>query len=239
MDGLGLFFTVYRRPQYFSRAIRSWLEVDQVRDLDQVHFFIEPTGVSFEQERVARQIPQACIHHNSDKYGVLENPYQGFTEVFKEGYDYVIIAEEDVVVTRDVLRYHSWCRSEYKDDPSVLAVCSYVRESSGSIQNVHRVGEFSPVIWGTWRDRWESLLGPTWDHKYDSGPVSGVEQGWDWNIDTRLIPKYNKVCVFPTVSRSDHIGRDGGTHMTPELFHSVEGWSSTIDSDTFIDVSEF
>jgi hypothetical protein len=84
---------------------------------------------------------------------------------------------------------------------------------------VARTTKFCPLIWGTWADRWYEHISDTWDFDYSSGNPDGSEAGWDWNLSRIAIAK-RKHFVFPTLSRSNHIGQFQGTHMRPENFES-------------------
>jgi hypothetical protein len=129
------------------------------------------------------------------------------------------LAEDDITVSTDILEYFEWAREEFRDDPEVLAVCSFDShlESPGHVfgpGDVTKQRWFSPLVWGTWTDRWSNVLRDTWDFDYSYS-------GWDWHVRRDiLVDRWH--CVFPRQSRSTHIGQFRGTHMMPEHFHETQ-----------------
>ena len=65
-----------------------------------------------------------------------------------------------------------------------------------------------------WRDRWEKILEPEWDWRCDlGGPATS---GYDWTIQTQVIPRHGMVCVVPDASRSQNIGQFEGWATNPQ-----------------------
>jgi hypothetical protein len=123
------------------------------------------------------------------------------------------------VVSDDTLEYFEWASTVYETHPRVAAVCGYTEEQ-GPLDGVVLEKRFSPWIWGTWRDRWRKLIGPTWDHDYSTyNGHPGNQSGWDWNLNTRIYPEYGLYTAFPTSSRVQNIGVFG-VHGTPGNFET-------------------
>lgn len=216
--------TAYMRHVYLQQSLLSWSKVRGVELVDFTVFIEDSPLQSVLAKTVRETLPHAKVELNSVRYGVLENPYRAFTCAFsRPGYpdDFVILAEEDVVVSTDVLEYFEWAAAEFEYDQSALGVCAFSRRPRAEVrvEEVALLPDFCPLVWGTWRDRWFNTLQPTWDHDYTSGPTPGVQQGWDWNINVRV--RGDRGFVFPSQSRSDHIGRIGGAHCTAELFEQT------------------
>lgn len=216
-------FTAYNRPYYLEATIASWNEVRLLGD-HRVEFSIDPSDILKEVVEVARNIETlAILNVNYEKLGVLKNPWNAINESFKLGYaDFVILAEDDVAVSTDVLEYFNWAAETYKNDDGVLCVNAYSRIGGGNENEVTRDYNFSPLVWGIWKDRWENLIRDTWDKDYSTGKSDGSEAGWDWNIN-RIIARENMAVIKPIQSRSDHLGQFQGTHMTPDLYESSRG----------------
>lgn len=213
-----LFLTAFNRPQYLSQALASW---QSVRGLEDWAIFaqIEPNAFAEEQRddilHAFRDHPNVEVVINPQRYGVLHNPWVGFEHLFMErDYSFVVRTEDDLVVSADVLEYFDWASEKFKNNTSVATVNAYtVRE--GPVDEVALVPIFSPLVWGTWFDRWEGLLGPTWDHDYSTyNDTPGNQAGWDWNINTRLFPQHQLLACFPLASRVHNIGLVG-THSLP------------------------
>lgn len=149
---------------------------------------------------------------NPRRLGVLSNPWHALDLCFSRGAPFAVLAEEDTPVADDVLEYLAWARAAYEADRQVAAVCAHYlgRPAAGDPAAVIRDRLFSPVVWGTWADRWAALLRDTWDHDYE-------HNGWDWHINSLLAGRDLRV-IKPALSRSQHIGEHGGAHCTPGFY---------------------
>lgn len=215
--------TVCDRPDYLNQVLRSWRLVEGVTDVSW-WFMLEPTvhqsACWYEIDRFCRGLRGSphTIWPNERQLGVLENPYQGLKLAFDAGHDYVILAEDDVLVSRDVLAYHAWAAGRCRSLADVLAVCSHTIDGGpGEEYDAGFLPKFDPLVWGTWADRWRRVIEPTWDHDYSTGPGGGQQAGWDWNLNRQLAER-RMTTVTPYRSRSMHIGKIGGTHCTPDMY---------------------
>lgn len=227
-----LVFTAYNRVSYLQQTLHSWETVRGIRDWD-LYIFIEPSPVQ-EQIKEEFELFVAKLGHqdvhiqiNPERYGVLHHPWVVFERLLTSlYYDFAVRAEDDLIVTDDILEYFEWASDFYRQDESVATIHGFSRSSQGDPTQAHKVQRFSPLTWGTWRDRWTDLLSPTWDHDYSTyNGTPGNEAGWDWNITSRLLPQRDLFSVEPEVSRVNNIGVYG-THATPENFFDLEDFSS-------------
>lgn len=222
---INIVFTAYNRPDYLRQTLSSWRDV---RGVDQVsmHMFLEPS-----QERLAMvQVVEQCglpieLHLNSSKQGVLHNPWQAMQWSFSQtAADFTILAEDDIIVSSDVLEYFELACKSFGPQKA-LGVCSYTANLGEDKFHVKLVQNFEVLIWGTWRDSWESHIRDTWDHDYSTNSgTPGQNAGWDHNLSR--LSKTVLPFVHPEVSRCKHIGREGGTHMT-------SSWFDTLSCPTF------
>lgn len=206
------------RPHYLAQSLDSWSAVRGVEDWAFV-FAVEPGPHAAECSELIRHRLAACevdVVLNPVRRGVLGNPHFVLGLGFERS-EFVVLAEEDVLASNDVLEFFAYGNAAFSDDADVLAVCASGLDTAPSASPAawSRVCDFRPLVWATWRDRWEDVLRDTWDLDYTSGPTRD-ESGWDWNIG-RLLESRGMHCVFPDVSRSLHIGKHG-VHMLPELF---------------------
>jgi len=160
----------------------------------------------------------------------------GITACFADEADFVVASEEDVLVSDDVLEYMRWAAAEFRDNAAVLAVLAHSRGGQG--WDPHEPAQdaaasqtafslqpyFNAWCWGTWRDRWEKILEPSWDRTCTSGDA--LTSGYDWNLAARVIPQGGYLCVVPEASRSQNIGR-------------LEGWASSEWSFSFSQAQSF
>ena len=151
------------------------------------------------------------------RIGVSRNPHRHLDALFGEGFDFVARTEDDLLVADDVLRLLNHCADAYRDDPAVAVVCAFSRAAAGADPALlHRTPAFIPWLWGTWAHRWHGLIGPTWDRDYSTWNDSpGFESGWDWNLNTRVLPAHRLTTVAPLASRVQNIGVVG-QHGTAE-----------------------
>ena len=213
-------FTVGGRADYLDETLSSWQEVRGIESATMV-FLVEPehpTEMMLCHQWARDMAALALVSENRTRLGVSGNPWHAMQTGFRLG-DFVILAEEDTPVSSDVLEYFAWARDAYLGDGNVKAVCAHqIGEPLGAEGDVLRSKHFSPVVWGTWRDRWVSFFRDHW----------GGPQGWDANVNERLRAGNGRV-VIPARSRSQHIGEHGGAHCTPGFFPRTvsRSWSAS------------
>lgn len=222
--GMRLAFTVHNRPEYLKETLDSWLDVRGFFDVP-VTFALEPTARESDMVAVIEHAMRGrhqnwVISTNPRKFGVLLNPFEAMTREFVAwGADFAVLAEEDVVVSSDVLEYFEWARRQFWGELRVGAVGAFGLGENGQAkpQDVD-FGPFNPLVWGTWAYQWMKHIGPSWDLDYSSGLADGTPSGWDWNLNLRVLPKMGAQVLRPLQSRSTHIGFEGGVHYrdTPE-----------------------
>jgi hypothetical protein len=225
-------FTVTDRPEYLKKSLESWSAVRGVENWRMV-FCIEPTDAVQVMTNAIREFrhPNKQLLFNQERLGALRNPYHAM-EVSLDASEFVVLAEDDCLVSSDILEYFSWARDAFQNHMDVLGVCANSKMSyldGWDPRAVRKESRFCPSIWGTWRDRWKLILGPTWDHDYSSGDEECESSGWDWNINKRIVTRLEKTFVFPEASRSDHIGKFQGTHMIPQDFPESQAESFQLD----------
>lgn len=214
--------TAFDRPHYLQQVVESWLDVRGTESWDFIAS-IEPS--TFEIQNKTRMLFEAMdrytefadfsVRINEKVQGVLEHPWMCFQGLFDLGdYEFVVRAEDDLLVSSDILEYFSWAAETYADDAEILTVNAFTKEE-GPQDRARRSPRFNPWVWGTWQDRWIDTIGPTWDHDYSTyNGHPGNESGWDWNLDTRVMPKLELQSLYPTASRAQNIG-EHGVHGTP------------------------
>ena len=206
--------TVHNRPAYLKRALESWAMVRGIGRAQMI-FRCEPgcdeTVALCEAVTFART---ATTIVNGEKFGVLANPWHAMESAFATGAKFAILGEEDICVADDTLEFFAHCQRAYGPGPDVVAVCAggYGEEyaDGGDPDAIMRDPHFSPIVWGTWADRWRDFFRGTWDFTY-------AHRGWDWNVN-RLIKEQGRHIVTPACSRSLHIGEHGGTHCSVDFY---------------------
>ena len=213
MSDIAVAITAHNRPHYLRQVIDSW---QQVRGIDDVplHFQIEPVNTDVIEACVTSGFRQLSCNTNGVLLGALSNPHQAIQKGFEMEVDFVVLGEDDSIVTQDALEYFSWAADEFKDDSSIIAVCSFQHKPNGAANESCFRNYFASVVWGTWRDRWEGWMSSTWGHTYQ-------HYEWDFRL-CRMCDNGEHKCIFPCISRSQHIGKYDGTHHKPDKYDSLK-----------------
>lgn len=212
----GWFQTAYNRPEYQQQVSLSWSRARKFDTLKRKAVFLEPSAVQADMVHKIQLMGDVEIINNPTKLGVLVNPWTGFNEMFNRGCEFVIIAEDDVLVSDDVLEYFYHFAHMYRRVSDVSVVCAFSKIGQPYPNGAYISKCFaSPLVWGMWKRSWDEFIGETWDKDYSN-------RGWDWNLD-RLMQEKHKFSVLPAESRSTHIGLHGGTHFQAHMAEEAYG----------------
>ena len=215
-------FTVNNRPDYLRETLASW---EQVRGIESALLLFRCEPGCPEAVSVCRAVSfaETRVTVSPGRLGVLRAPWQAFEDGFAES-RFVILAEDDLTVSQDVLEFFAWCQ-RYENDSGVLGVTTYQHDAQpGGLAGV-RTADWSDDdrwhfwVWGTWRDRWDAFLYGDWDFDYS-------HRGWDWRIRDHWVRRGLRM-MAPSAGRSQHIGKYGGSHCTPAQFASLRSPSFT------------
>lgn len=211
-------FTVSgHRQKYLRQSLGSWAQVRGIGDWHLL-FSLEPCRQYFPIPDFTQWLhrvfgPAVSVHVHDERQGCLKNTRAAMSAAFGMGAEFAVLAEEDVRVSLDTLEYLTWARDTYRDQAQVQTVCCHVKESDSADQAaVVRVPWFAPLIWGTWKDRWQDFILPTW------GCAQGNLEGWDNNLREH-INKKELHSIFPVRSRALHIGQFSS--LTPGVLAEV------------------
>ncbi len=218
---IGIAFTVTDRPEYLKDTLDSWLNVRSLEDKT-IIFKVEPTDSLSENLKIINSFcnnthAYTKVIVNESRAGVGVNQAQCLDLAFNEhDLDAIVMAEDDIIVSSDILEYFEHCFSEY-EDTNILTVCAHrYTNHFGKDDVVFKEQSFDPWIWGTWKSKWKKFLESDWDlEKFElNGNIVG---GFDYHIVYRILPKNNLVSIFPDTTRSKHIGMTG-TYARPESY---------------------
>ena len=217
-----LLLTAFDRPHYLAPVLDAWTGVRGLHDWH-LRVAVEPGPVADDVVALVEGFVRRTGHADAEvvvnerRLGVLENPYVHLDALFGAGHPFVVRTEDDLLVSDDVLELFDHVASTYAGDTRLATTHAFSREPAGGAADaLVRGTAFCPWVFGTWRDRWTDLLGPTWDRDYSTWNGSpGFETGWDWNLNTRVLPAHGLEVLSPVVSRVQNIGAVG-EHGTPE-----------------------
>lgn len=188
---------VYNRPHYLARVLESWQAVRGIDDACLI-FQCEP-GCPEAVDLVRQKAPWAQVTVNGRHLGNDQNMAAALGAGFATGAGFVIAAEDDVLVSADLLEYMAWAAERYADDKTVLAVTAWQDKPPGPLDEVGRAGWFwGGACWGMWRDRWDEVSA-RW-------PPSGTGyDGYLWS----LCQSTRRACIQPAATRCKNIGEYG------------------------------
>ena len=241
--------TAWRRPGYLEKTLASWARVRGVGRLGGLVVALGPSDRQDEQAEVIKHGAhllglddgRSCVHVDSPAAQASPGMHRALGEALDWVQDTlapkaVICAEEDIIVSSDVLEYMAWALSRFESDPLVATVCAHDRGGQGwdipgiglqgayaDQQEVALSDYFNPWVWATWTGpKLDFLLG-SWDWDADKGDHPN-RNGYDWQI-RRLVHDRGLLSVVPAASRSQNIGQDGGYYARPELFDQTQSAS--------------
>ena len=195
-----LAFPVYNRPHYVGPVLESWRAVRGIEDTCMI-YRLEP-GYPDMVDLVAHDRPRTArgmLTVNDEQLGNDQNMKAAVAEGFATGAEFVIAAEDDVLVSHDLLEYMLAMRDRYADDKTVLAVTAWQGDPPGPLDEVRRTEWFfGGACWGMWRDRWDQVKG--------GWPPSGLGyDGYLW----RLAQAGGLSVIQPAATRCKNIGEYG------------------------------
>jgi hypothetical protein len=227
MARVQILMTAYRRPQYTRKVLESWSRVRGIESVP-ITIFLEPSDRQAQMLDVIKRaqdegVLNLDVQVNERVLGVDVNIAVGAEKLFREnaGLDYLIFAEDDLIVSDDVLAYMRWADEQFRDRKDVLVVNAHTDDGAAEDADPAEVvlsQRFRCWVWATWRDRWEETLLPTWDYDTSTSEYPGDPCDWAWNLDLRVIPRGGHRTVLPAASRSQNIGKWEGVHADPGLF---------------------
>lgn len=194
-------FTANDRPHYMRRVLESWGAVRGIGDA-LLMFQAEPCPPMLELIREV-SFAETIIRVNGARAGCEANTGQAIAAGFAGTARFVIHAEDDILVSEDILEYMAWAGGEYEADERVFGVCSHQDRPPGDLAMVCRVDWFYPWAWGTWRDRWDQVAA-TWPARPGVG-------SWDYYLLEQM-RRRGQVVIQPAATRCESIG-DYGTYQ--------------------------
>lgn len=210
--GMNITVTGYNRPQYLARTLAALRSCDGIADC-RVAVVLDPCEQTGEQAAIANRYGFQAIaltRHVGCNQAIQAAIQHGFDGM---GSEFHVHLEDDTVPTVDALRWFAWARDAYRDEPAVMNVSGYQRSSNGCRDEAGLRRWFTPWGWGTWRDRWLGLT---------AGWSTSPQVSWDVMVNHVL--RAGRYEVFPTVSRTQNIGAELGTHVPSAEWHAANHW---------------
>jgi len=212
---INIAISAYNRPEYLQRCIAALYKAKGF-DKEKYNIFCAMDcndDGSFSNDVLDvffwfRLVPDIAKKKQGCNYTVKK----ALDMAWEDSPDFVLMLEDDIIISDDALIYIEWAAQKYKDDPSVRTIGLWGHDNGYELGTplserehgkVMRQNYFTCWGWGTWRDRWEEMLA-TWTTGNDSHETS-----WDVIASSHL---GDRVEILPSISRAYNCGEHGGTH---------------------------
>lgn len=193
--------TSFNRPGYMREVLYT-LANNAGLDEYTLHFGLEPVNPDVIATAHAVQFMPTVINVNPKSLGVTNNPYTMLQRVFTTtNVPGVLYLEDDVILAPDAVRLATWY-FQHPERNKYLCLNLYNPDSKADANPEELIGSsgFNALGVAITREQWFRYFQPGWH----ANPA-----GWDWSIIdiAKTVP-----CLMPKISRSHHIGREGGTY---------------------------
>lgn len=205
---LAVILFAYKRPRILKRVLKTHYKIDA-----DYYCFIDYSEMQNEIYEIVKSknlytfFLRDKINWNNPSHKLNSNITTGITEVFKMGYDAVIVLEDDILIKPGSLEWLKEQFEVYKHTESFGAV---------SLDKDKFMGAFKCWGWGTWKDRWQAI---DWRLKVSGKYKSDWDKTHSWDfyvafwfdvqgLFTRCHPK----------GLSKHIGHIGVHHKWYSVF---------------------
>jgi hypothetical protein len=135
--GPAVLLTAFDRPRYLAPVLDAWARVRGLHDWH-LRVAVEPSGARDEVLALVRAFVRRTGHDDTEvvlnptRLGVLENPYAHLDALFRAGHDFVVRAEDDLVVADDVLELFAHVQATYAGDGSVATAHAFCPDPAGA-----------------------------------------------------------------------------------------------------------
>jgi hypothetical protein len=236
--------SLFNRPNYTKQVLNA---LEKCTGVEEYHIFIRAEPGESQEVKDTISIAHEFSHPNkrlivnTKKLGCGINIWSCLDFAFSEtNTDFHIHFEDDIVPSRDCLKYFEWTNQYYKNNNDVAVLTCYSKISntviSDEIKNaVKTIRWFIPWGWGLWRDTWEKTLKT---ELFNRITQSKTYLSWDGHTNNILKDK-NLLMGLPILSRSQNIGALNGVHCPGEEFHKKRQWTELFVDDLGIYEEEF
>lgn len=223
----------YRRLESLTSAIKA-LRAADLADQTALYIFSDGfkgdsdmPGVLAVREFISgiKGFKEVVIIEKPTNVGLAENIISGVSSVMEVS-DRVIVLEDDLIVSRNFLRYMNLALDHYEAEDEVFSISGYTPKvnSGGYPYDTYFTFRSSSWGWATWKNQWETV---DWEMKQMDG-MSWIEKIKTWKVGSDFLwmlhkqrsGKINswavrwvfqqyldkKITVFPILSKVNNIG---------------------------------
>jgi len=193
-------FVLHNRPDYFKQTLDSWMQADGIEEYD-IFFSIDTAGRDIDKQHISiiREYvtDMSTLHLHRPSLGMGHNQFYAMDKFFDKGYDFIINAEDDLVVSKDILAYFKSVIPHYIADNR----CTTITANNFVVDKTKVSGYFktkawgSPWVWGITKEMWQNRVKPVWN--------SGNSLSWDIILGNALP---DSMAIHPASSKTRNIG---------------------------------
>ncbi len=204
---------VANRPQYLKELLDSLRR----NNLDEFKLFCGIEPKNDEVLNLCKNIDfvDKTIIINKKKLGVRKNPYNIIQTAFNTGSQFNIHLEDDLIVSPDMINLANWYYDTFQLNSTLYTVYGLFAYDSnpGKPDQIIEISRFDGYGWCCFKQNWNQLFKKYWFN--DSlGKKYYKKKGWDWAIQGAF-KEFELKALKPILSRTNNIGREGGTFSTP------------------------
>ena len=216
--------TGHNRPKYLKQVLDS-LGENNLSEYSRLFCGLEPD--CYDNYLVCKEVNfiQKEIRVNPEKFGVRKNPFELLKHAFESGSEFNVYLEDDSIISPDCLDMCNWFYNlRNRDDFLCLNFYNYNSDETKPTLMTDKE-DFCSLGFAVTKEAWAKYFEPYWnneEYRISQGiDLDGIG-GWDWCI--RAVMKgFNIPVLTPCFSRSMHIGRELGTHCSPECHDFMFG----------------
>ncbi|OZI09066.1 sugar transferase [Siphonobacter sp. BAB-5385] len=157
----------YNRPEHFRKTVKSLLRCPEAA-FSTVYIFSDGPKTAADEANVAivREYAQSIrgfesIHldFSEENRGLAASIIRGVTQVLQQ-HDKIVVMEDDLLCTRDYLRFMNEALEYYRKDIRVFSISGYLYPIEIPLDYPHDVlllARGCSYGWGTWPDRWAKV----------------------------------------------------------------------------------
>ncbi len=198
--------TVNNRPDYLRQMLDS-LKKNNLNGYT-LYCSVEPENLEVWKTCLSIDFVPTVIIRNSEKRGVRDNPFKILSTVFDNNSNFNIYLEDDIILSPDAFDLANWY-FEHPDSNCLCCLFFNYGSNPSSPETIRKVRDFNALGLALTKDSWLTKFRPAW---YKDA------RGWDWSIIFNLFSQQDWFCYQPIAGRSNHIGRNNGTHAAAD-FH--------------------
>jgi hypothetical protein len=205
----------FQRENYLKETLESWRNARGIENYD-FYIFIDRSENLQNILDVANNFKKTSLFNvyitvnKIGQQGNWRNSFNAINSIINR-YEFVILAEDDVIVSNDSLEYFDYLIPIYQDSEDIISIsANYVNDNAFNDNSVFVINGFSGLVWGTWPKWWNKILKTAWSIP----PENGI--AWD-EVANLIVRGYDLRSVVPAVSRSQHIGKTG-YYSDPEIY---------------------